>query len=362
MNDEKVISSAIESFENALPGENVYIVLKKQEQCRYVKIDSPYIHYVQYGSSDFWACVSDIDKYKYILLHSLSYNAAKFINQIEHPRIVWLIWGYDLYNNILIRKGFRLYDRPMKVLLYSLCQNPIREVRTRLMVFRHYLIDMKVLKKISFLSTFPLCDVEILRKYLPETENIPYKLFFYYPIDKIVDSIQVNCTELGENIIVGNSASFTNNHERIFCLLSKYNNLNRTVIAPLSYGAAKQYALHKGKKYCGDCFKPITDFLPLYKYNEILKSSYTFIYGQYRQEAFGNIITALYIGGTVFMFECNPLYKSLIDLGFILFNLEQLDRFINYRLSTEEKNNNYYLAIKYFDIDYQLSLIKENFQ
>ena len=73
----------------------------------------------------------------------------------------------------------------------------------------------------------------------------------------------MNSEVCGNSIMIGNSASGTNNHEYVMRILSKLDIGSRRVIVPLSYS---------GKKVCGPCssirqiafwvriFSPLLDF------------------------------------------------------------------------------------------------------
>lgn len=61
-----------------------------------------------------------------------------------------------------------------------------------------------------------------LLKYYPKLKHIPWKEFFYYPIDSVLWRINAKWVD-GNNIQIGNSASITNNHEYAMRPLSKLN-------------------------------------------------------------------------------------------------------------------------------------------
>lgn len=358
MPDEKVVTRVIQTFEEALPTSNKYIVLRSRALCKFVKTDIENVYYSCVGSKDFWEIIGDVSAYRYIIIHYLSFDAVDFINKIKHDGIVWCIWGADLYNNILEHKGFQIYENPIRELLSSLRYSPKETIKhkIRLCLYRQE-ID-KAISKISYEASLFDCDYRMLLKYYPRN-SISLKKLFYYPIDTIVSNIDAK-EALGNNIMLGNSASYTNNHVGVLKMLSAIGN-QRTIITPLSYGAGKRYVTKMGYKYCPDTFMPITDFLPIEKYNRLLMSASTFIYAHFRHEAMGNIVTALYIGGTVFLYTRNPLFQSLKDAGFIFFPIEDLPQAIDYRLSKEEKLKNRQLAKELFGKDKIIAYIKTGF-
>ena len=78
------------------------------------------------------------------------------------------------------------------------------------------------------------------------------------------------------------------------------------------------YISKVGEQYFGRKFNAIRDFMPLEEYNKFLLSADVFIYGNWRQEAVGNILIALFIGGKVFLDEKNPLLKFYKDKGLVI--------------------------------------------
>lgn len=359
MNDEKVVSRAIMAFEEAVPQNDKFIILSPKNKCRYVKIDLPNVFYVDYDSSDFWEIAGDIKKYQYIIIHYLSFSAAKFITKINHTGIVWVIWGADLYNNILRKKGYKLYDEQYKEVLYTFLTNPIRTLKEKYKLFINRKKIVKALFRIKYAACFPDQDLQLLKQYYPDL-TIKHKKFFYYPIDEIVGALLDN-RKLGNNIILGNSASFSNNHNSVLRTLSKCTLDNRKIITPLSYGVGIKYVERSGFKYFPNSFNPITRFMPINEYNDLLLSARTFIYGHYRQEAFGNILTAFYIGGVVFLYSKNPLYSSLKQLGFIFFDIEELPSLIDYHLTEDEKKKNHKLCCDLYSKQVLMECIKNEF-
>ena len=93
--------------------------------------------------------------------------------------------------------------------------------------------------------------------------------------------------QLGNNILVGNSAHPENNHLDIAYKLKTINLSNRKIIVPLSYGdnKYKKIILKKYKNIFGNKFKPLLDFISIKDYLNILKSCNICIMGHLRQQA-----------------------------------------------------------------------------
>jgi len=138
--------------------------------------------------------------------------------------------------------------------------------------------------------------------------------FSYYPLDFVVNNDEIRAN--GPNILLGNSASITNNHLEALDALKKINLGNRKVITPLSYGSP-QYAdvvESYGKKNLNGSFRAVRDFMPLEQYTELISSCGFVFMNHYRSEAMGNIITSLYLGAKVFLNETDP-YNFFKNMG-----------------------------------------------
>ena len=272
-----------------------------------------------------------------------------------------------MYNSFLRRKGFKLYynDKIIAQLSHPHIPVPIQKIVRYIKEFKSFRIRYKAVKKIRYFVPDSMEDeYSLFLKYYPEFSHLIHRDFFYYPIQEIVGLSNLNRRVEGTNIIIGNSASETNNHIEIFNII-RNKITNKKVIVPLSYGSTKtyvEYVLNKGYEILGENFEPITQFLPLSKYNELFYSASHFIYGNYRQEAVGNILYALYIGGKVYLHKSNPLYAYYKRIGLFLFAIEDIENDdFNTPLSTAEYLNNKKIIEETYSNDRMLYLIKNTF-
>ena len=88
----------------------------------------------------------------------------------------------------------------------------------------------------------------------------------------------------------------------------------------------------------------ILDFLPLNEYNELMVNCSTFLFANFRQEAWGNILIALYLGGKVYLSRRSPLKTVCENLGFKIFVIEDIERTFHIPLSVEDKVRNRMIA------------------
>jgi hypothetical protein len=134
---------------------------------------------------------------------------------------------------------------------------------------------------------------------------------------------------LGDNVLIGNSASATNNHADVLRALAKLDLGHRKIICPLSYGDARyrDAVVRYGNKLFGPHrFHALVDFVPLQDYNALVCSCGTAFMGHRRQQAVGNICTLLYAGAKVFLNENSTVYRFFKRNGAFVFGLRDLTR------------------------------------
>jgi hypothetical protein len=360
-NDEKVVNGAITYFDNVYPNKNRVIILipRKNYICKYVK-PAKNVYFVVYGSAKFWNCVGNVEQYRHIILHYLDDKKADFVNKINHSDITWVAWGGDLYNGLLAIRGYKLYNNENILNEARLISWKKKFFKPIYLYFKYkiYKSKLSAISKISHIGALE-CEYELFIKYFPEASHLTRKYFFYYPIDDIL-----NLESVGENIMIGNSASPTGNHIDILNLMKDLR-VNNTIYTPLSYGSIPyrkfvcQHALKLGLKN----FIAITEFMQLDDYNKLLANCSYFIYGNLRQEAMGNIIVALYLGGKVFLDKSNPLYTYFKNLGCFVYSLDDLRSDCNalQQLSQDVKDHNRTLLRGKFSIERLYAEIKSSF-
>ncbi|MFT3919659.1 TDP-N-acetylfucosamine:lipid II N-acetylfucosaminyltransferase [Cloacibacterium sp.] len=361
VHDEKIINRTIAIFEEVNPHQNIFVVFTRH-QLKYVNKQENVILFKdfekKYSSKDFSS----------VIVHFLNSRKIRFINKYidKNLPIYWIIWGNDLYNKLLSPKGFELYDKQSdyyknnKKSYFSKAFNKI------INNFKTIKIEKFISKRISYIVTDTTeNDHEMLLKYYPKLKNIPWKEFFYYPIDSVLSEKLMQKWVDRNNIQIGNSASITNNHEYAMRPLSKLNLDNKYIYIPLSYSGTKEYkesVKNKGLEYFGDKFIALEDFLPLEEYNRLMLSFGIAIYGNFRQEAVGNILISLYLGAKVFIPRNNPVFFWAKKLSLILFELESINQEeIDAPLDIKSRIHNRDIILKLYNLERLKSLIKENF-
>ena len=166
--------------------------------------------------------------------------------------------------------------------------------------------------------------------------------------------------------MVNHSASVSGNHAGVFKRLSELELGTKKIIVPVSYGN-KTYASYLedlGASLFGPKAIMIKEFMELSKYNELLCDCNVFIYGHYRQEAVGNILVALYLGGKVFLYERNPLYGFYKSLGLNLFSIDAdlNSESIRTKLSVDQINENKRILNDYYSMEQMKLNVRKSFE
>lgn len=364
VNDEKIINRTIRLFESVAPGKHLFVVFSSKREFKYVTPTASVISKADFLKQD------KRSDFSAIVIHLLNMRKIRFIKKcgLGHLPIYWIIWGADLYNKLLAPKGFEMYYRDksdsVSCKIGVWLWNPWERLQTTIRVNRTMRF---VRERVNFLVTDTTeNDYEVFGHYYPEVKNIPWKDFFYYPIDEILSPELMNAQINGGNILLGNSGSLTNNHEYAYTYLSDLDMGERKIIVPLSYSGSKSYrkaVIEKGRIIFGEHFCPLTDFLPLAEYNELMTSAAVAIYANWRQEAIGNIIIALYLGAKVFIAGRNPVYAWAKGHGLIVSELEKINQHeLDTPLTEEERKNNRTILAELYNRERFCRLIRETFR
>lgn len=269
------------------------------------------------------------------LLNNSDYDAIffyslpnyKVFNYIPKDKIVvWWAWGYDIYGpdrfiNIPLLKP---KTQEIYKLAKNTCSHRIKEKLKKipLMYRLRYGNKYKAIRRVDYFQPVIRTEYELM-------QGIPgFKAKeFYYP--KCMDwaaSLPTYSTNHQGNILVGNSASHTNNHVDVWeairlCIPSSSN-----VIFPINYGD-EEYAEYLTKNIKSEssniCF--LTDYLPKEEYFRLVDSCDYAVMGVLRQQAMGNIYRCMAMGIKLFLYRDSVVYKYLKNLGSVVFAIEDIN-------------------------------------
>lgn len=332
--DNKFISHALTTFENVYPGQNTVWMFanvhdghisKNHRDLEFVFIDT--------FKPSFLKRLKEFDL---VVLHSFDLiNYPLVALAPKNVKFAWLGWGLDYYKYIYKNSNSLLLEDTLKAKLKCMEQpvKPSTSIIKILKVIGRKLLEVGLKKKaynrISSFSPVLKEDYDLVKKagLIPHLPSfIPWN---YGSLEESLIKNFIGQRVSGTKVLVGNSASFTNNHFEAFDFLkvvAKSVDSPLHVIAPLSYGddCCKQEVLKKGKACFGEHFHPVTDFMPIDKYVSLIKQCGFVVMNHKRQQAVGNIVIMLYLGARVFLREENPTYQMLKSEGAILNTLTEL--------------------------------------
>ncbi len=345
--DEKFVDTTINKFEKLAAGKNRYLVFSNSQILKYPKrLDKIEILTDKWYKLDFNSIFKDCDL---LVIHYLTPLKSYILKKTpKNVKVLWIAWGGDAYTNF---KKFPAFEAETKKIVTESFKIKIRNTFLYDIYFMlKYGVkvlnkEKKALSKIDYVATVLPPEFELIKKEF--SLNAEYVKFSYDSLNYILKSKLV--FNLGENILIGNSATAYNNHLDIFKKIKSNNKL----IVPLNYGdkAYRDIICNEGFKIYGSNFKPIFDFLEFNEYEALVRSCNSMVMYHIRQQGLGNILLGLFIGIRVYLNTKSVTYEYLTRIGFLIFNLDDHIEFLGIELKEPEKRINNQLVKEYWGED-----------
>lgn len=121
-------------------------------------------------------------------------------------------------------------------------------------------------------------------------------------------------THDGINIMIGNSATASNQHIEALDYLRHFRDQDINIFVPLAYGDMdyREQVIDYGKNIYGEKFHPITDFMSPDEYARFLSSIDIAIFNNDRQQATGNIEIVAYLGAKVYLRQDTVMWDHYV--------------------------------------------------
>lgn len=328
--DDKFIDGAIRKFETVNPDVHQYYMIGAAEPYRYVKDD----RVLNLTLKGFESKVNDADVVS-IIFHSLPrFHYGLLALVPEGKKVFWLGWGFDYYDFLkpayphgLVMPGTAGVNCPnLAKRIYRSAKSSIKNT-IRGIGLNHNDNESLALARVDYFSPVLDSEYSLVCKY-NSWFQAKYIDWNYGTVedDFLLPGAKMNC--LGDNFLVGNSATITNNHYEVFQSIKNQLDLgHRKVIVPLSYGD-QQYrdnVVRCGEEILGSSFSPLLDFLPAEDYIQILKSCGFVMMNHIRQQALGSICISALMGAKLFLNPSSPLYSWLQEKGLDVGDVRCLD-------------------------------------
>ncbi|WP_029935163.1 TDP-N-acetylfucosamine:lipid II N-acetylfucosaminyltransferase [Thiomicrospira pelophila] len=359
--DNKFISHALTTFENVYPGQNtVWMfanghdghVSKNHRDLEFTFFDTLKPSFLKKLKAFDLVVIHGFDLFKFPLV-ALAPAGVKF---------AWLGWGYDYYSYIYKNEDALLLSETLP--LKKSCRktsfadflHPVKLAKKVARKLTELAFKNKALKRIGSFSPV-LSEEHKLVANAGLITHLPALMPWNYgSLEESLVKNFIGERVNGDAILLGNSASFTNNHLEAFELIQANEDvigLHSKIVAPLSYGDAcyKKAMLEQGELNFGERFHPVVDFMAIDDYVALLKQCGFAIMNHKRQQAVGNIVIMLYLGARVFLREENPTYQMLKNDGAILntiMELEQQPDLLKAPLTEQEIQTNIAILYKHW--------------
>jgi len=282
-----------------------------------------------------------------LVVHWLQPLAAEIVLR-SPPKmvVVWSGWGADYYHFLpggvhgLISEetarlsGARIREKISKL---DLVKNILRRLTIKRILssakYRLYQkhvnkrIMREFINRVDFFSAPIRDDYLLLKNAIGKQFRAEYLQINYANLEQVTKSWGVQLS--GNDILLGNSATPTNNHAEMLVMLSKMDLGDRRVIVPLNYGDKKyaEQVIEMGSRLLGPRFYPLCDFLAIGEYNKLLSKCSVAIMNHRRQQALGNAIIMLHLGAKLFLNKEGIVYKFFIDKGALVYPIRDIDEF-----------------------------------
>lgn len=309
-------------FENAAPGSNVFAFVSPREKVRHL-VGGATNFVVNPGSvGGMGGLLRAAHACDALVAHGMTREAALLFAVLKKPVKIWSGWGFDYYGDG-VRSKYSLLRPLTKQHAQSFAARRSRFKKVG--EISNTWLKRRAIAAVDFFSAPIPNDFEVMRGAYPEFSG-KYIQLNYGDVATMFSADAEDSS--GLNVLVGNSASHTNNHHDVFERLLPSDLDGRKVIVPLSYGNSdyRDHVIKLGERYFGNRFMPLVEFLPLPEYVKIISSCNVVVMGHKRQQAIGNIGSAIFHGAHVYLDSSCPTYRFLLDRGIEVTSLDGLGK------------------------------------
>lgn len=349
--DEKFFDATSTFFDSLNDVENLYYFYSDKAEFssfKYIKMNNKVKIFSSFNEYKKILSSSDID---IIYLQSLPIKFYRFIRYINPKTIViWWCFGFEIYYPL------RLLPPLIRINLYK----PLTLQYIQTQAKHSYLkIIARFIYRVLFYPWDYICRRRILKRidYFSPVLPIEYKMMTKIPYFKakpfminggpgLFEDIGFSYFSYAQNILIGNSLTYTNNHLDIFEKIRYYRLANQQYIIPINYGNDYDANIKAFKVMSGlpdNSVIWIENFMSFDKYRVMLSTVSHAIFGHMRQQAMGNISKCLENGAKIFLYKDSLIYKQLIDFGYVVYTIEEdlCEEALKKPLSREDALNNY---------------------
>jgi hypothetical protein len=264
------------------------------------------------------------DDYDIIFFYSIRPNLYKYFRFIPQNKIViWWMWGLDIYNPVKGLPPFINLDlyKPLTNEYNKRVNNNLKNKLYKL----YCLLIKNIMRKqrLEMLQRIDYFQPVLKEEYSMMCANPNFRASEFYCKPSVNNVEKVELKRADGNILLGNSATVTNNHLDVLETVKKFRQDQQQIIMPLNYGNGK-YKEWLSKYIDYPFVTPIYNYMPREEYFKMLDDCSYAVVGTIRQQAMGNIGYALRHGIKVFLYKDSVAYKSLKDSGYVVYAIEDM--------------------------------------
>lgn len=260
------------------------------------------------------------------------------------------LMGGDFYNDPPEYHDFWLYDRKTRYYIrrnqrqHGVLAYPLRSMyklpfylydsyKHSKLIKERYRHKMDTLHRLDYIVTpsYNAAEIDFIKKLYPKCHAQHAFGGFDQNVDitKGIEYEYIDKKGKPLTILLGNSGDPTNNHVDALKFLKSGRLADSKVFCPLSYGnnAYIDFVEKNFSTKIGSRFVALKSFMERGEYVRFLSNIDIFVFNHNRQQAFGNIITALSLGKPVFMKKQSIVFSVLMDIGIRhIYDIKELNR------------------------------------
>ena len=331
LTDEKFTDYAIRQFELE-EFDSEFVLIPSNGLIHLVKfIDR--VQVIKQNSGEFINLLDSLYKYNAIVLHGMHWGAWEsplLASVSKNIKVAWVFWGGDLYG----RSDVNIKNlAPITNFIVR-----IRDLKNKSRNNKSWEIPRELFKRIDYCLSDELEEYNFAKNELEN--NMKFHWYNYYSLEETLGDL-IGKKSIGNNIIIGNSATKECNFFDILLRLWFIDIKSRRIILPLSYGSPWiRNLVSRFAKFLFKNVNTLCEFLERGEYNKVLLNCNTMIMPHYYPQAQGNIITGLWLGMKVYLSEKNMTYHYFKRIGCHVYSIEKDLKRHNKELFQPEKEEN----------------------
>lgn len=318
---------------------NNKIIIRSPDRPKHIRRD---VLYAPLYSKEFELLAGDTSTYERVVIHQFSPLMYRWVANHSFKTLDWAVWGVDLYDLPFVnyelyepytRSGFIKGNDSLNDILYSIKY-----------LFTNSMYRNKAFRKVTNLLTWMDSEYEFARQNIPAFKG--NKVYFFYEntvsyeeLYRHVSASNTSRLAQRKRLIVGNSATPTNNHIDVLRFLQN-NGIEADVIIPLSYGDDRysEFLRKNVAFYKNGSVEFMEKRLDFNSYLEFLNNADALVMNNIRPQGYGNIFIMLALGKRVFLNNKNVSVRDLTNLNIPWYPIQELKSFIQANRKDPEDN------------------------